>query len=131
MPTITKDDVQAYEDVRQSGVTNMFDVTRVSQLSGLDRDRIMAIMKDYGNLVKKFNIKRSESYKESLSRMSEKRYKEGANVRSALNNVRDLQANLDSLAREWSDVGRRSTMVRWSRSLDKLAQNLKDFERRD
>ena len=44
---ISKEDYEAYESVRQSGVTNMFDVRTVMQLSGLDRQKIMAIMKNY------------------------------------------------------------------------------------
>lgn len=44
---ISKEDYEAYESVRQSGVTNMFDVRTVMQLSGLSRDMIMKIMKNY------------------------------------------------------------------------------------
>ena len=47
---ITKDEFQAYEYVRESGVTNMFDVRNVQMLSGLDRETIMAIMKNYQEL---------------------------------------------------------------------------------
>jgi hypothetical protein len=38
---ITKEQFQAYESVRQSGVTNMFDVRTVGMLSGLDRPTIL------------------------------------------------------------------------------------------
>ena len=51
---ITKEDFIAYEAVRQSGVTNMFDVGVVSKLSGLTREQIIGIMKNYSELVKKF-----------------------------------------------------------------------------
>ena len=47
---ITRDEFQAYEDVRESGVTNMFDVRNVQMLSGLDRETIVAIMKNYQEL---------------------------------------------------------------------------------
>ena len=47
---ITQDDFDAYEDVRESGVTNMFDVSVVSDYSGLNREQIMTIMKNYGDL---------------------------------------------------------------------------------
>ena len=43
-----------YERVRVSGVTNMFDVNTVQRLSGLPRDKIFEIMKQYGNLMEKF-----------------------------------------------------------------------------
>lgn len=39
-----------YESVRESGVTNMFAVSTVSELSGLDKNIILAIMKNYGSL---------------------------------------------------------------------------------
>lgn len=44
---ISPEDYEAYEDVRQSGVTNMFDVRTVMELSGLSRDMVMKIMKNY------------------------------------------------------------------------------------
>lgn len=51
---ITKEEYEAYEDVRASGVTNMFMVKTVEDLSGLSRPKIMAIMKQYGDLEKKY-----------------------------------------------------------------------------
>ncbi len=45
---ITKDKFESYEAVRQSGITNMFDATAVCELSGLDRDEVMDIMRRYG-----------------------------------------------------------------------------------
>lgn len=51
---ITKQEFEAYEAVRASGVTNMFDVPVVEALSGLDRDTIIAIMKQYGQLEKQY-----------------------------------------------------------------------------
>ena len=44
---IAPEDYEAYEEVRQSGVTNMFDIPMVMELSGLPRDVIMKIMKHY------------------------------------------------------------------------------------
>jgi hypothetical protein len=55
---ITKLDVERYEMVRQGGRTNMFDVRNVQALSGLSRDKIMYIMKNYSALIKKYNISR-------------------------------------------------------------------------
>ena len=51
---VTKDQFNAYEGVRKSGVTNMFAVSLVSELSGLDKDTIIEIMNNYGRLSKKF-----------------------------------------------------------------------------
>ena len=51
---ITQDDFQAYEDVRESGVTNMMAVNIVSDYSGLSRDKIVSIMKNYSELNKKY-----------------------------------------------------------------------------
>jgi Pyruvate/2-oxoacid:ferredoxin oxidoreductase gamma subunit len=55
---ITKAKMQAYEDVRQSGVTNMFMVTTVMQLSGLTKAECLDIMKNYATYMEKFGIKR-------------------------------------------------------------------------
>ena len=54
MENITQEDYQAYEDVRESGVTNMFAVNVVSDYSGLSRDKIVSIMKNYSALRKKY-----------------------------------------------------------------------------
>ena len=51
---ITQDEFDAYEDVRQSGVINMFDVSTVSDYSGLSRQQIMTIMKNYSELNDKY-----------------------------------------------------------------------------
>ena len=51
---ISKEQFQAYEDVRESGVTNMFDVRTVEALSGLARTTIIAIMKQYSELKAKY-----------------------------------------------------------------------------
>ena len=44
---VTRDEFEAYKDVQESGVTNMFDVNTVSELSGLGRPKIMEIMEKY------------------------------------------------------------------------------------
>ena len=51
---ITQDDFQAYEDVRESGVTNMFNTAVVSDYSGLSRDKIVSIMQNYSALNDKY-----------------------------------------------------------------------------
>jgi hypothetical protein len=51
---ITEEEYTAYEKVRLSGVTNMFDVRTVEILSGLSREKIFEIMKSYEELMKKY-----------------------------------------------------------------------------
>lgn len=47
---ITKEEFVAYEEVRESGVTNMFDVKTVSRLSELPKEKVFEIMKRYKEL---------------------------------------------------------------------------------
>ena len=54
MGNITQEDFQAYEDVRESGVTNMMAVSTVSDYSGLSKDKIVSIMKNYSELNEKY-----------------------------------------------------------------------------
>ena len=55
MEKITREDFEAYVDVQMSGVTNMFDVKTVGQLSGLEKEQIMTIMQSYGELKDKYD----------------------------------------------------------------------------
>jgi len=48
-------DFMKYEDVRQSGVTNMFDVRNVTALTGLNKEEIMYIMQNYSELKDKYD----------------------------------------------------------------------------
>jgi hypothetical protein len=50
---VSKEQFLRYVRVQKSGVTNMWDVGRVSRLSGLGRDTIMDIMKNYSLYAKK------------------------------------------------------------------------------
>ena len=54
MENITKDQFEAYVDVQMSGVTNMMDVRTVSELSGLERQEIITIMRNYNELQDKY-----------------------------------------------------------------------------
>lgn len=54
MTEITREEFEAYETVRASGVTNMFDVRTVEALSNLSREKILFIMTNYGKLLKKY-----------------------------------------------------------------------------
>ena len=51
---ITQDEFDAYEDVRVSGVTNMFNVSVVSDYSGLSKEKIIEIMTNYEILNNKY-----------------------------------------------------------------------------
>ena len=73
MVKITKEQFNAYEDVREYGVTNMFAVTTVGHLSGLSRDEIITIMENYGQLRKKYM--RTQPIKRKLIRKKRKRTK--------------------------------------------------------
>ena len=51
---ITQDEFDSYVEVQESGITNMFNVAVVSDYSGLSRDKIMTIMKNYSPLNDKY-----------------------------------------------------------------------------
>ena len=55
MAEITKEQFEAYVDVQMSGITNMFDVRTVGELSGLEKEEILEIMKNYGELKDKYD----------------------------------------------------------------------------
>lgn len=45
---------ELYEDVRKSGITNMFDLKVVSDLTGLDKEQIIFVMDHYTELRKRY-----------------------------------------------------------------------------
>ena len=49
-----KEEFELYEECRKSGITNMFLVNNVQAVTGLDRDEILYIMKNYEELMKEF-----------------------------------------------------------------------------
>lgn len=53
---ISPEEFKAYEEVRQSGLTNMFDVNKVIELSRvyLTSEKIFEIMKNYSELKKQY-----------------------------------------------------------------------------
>ncbi len=55
MENITKDQFEAYVDVQMSGITNMWNVKLVGEISGLEEKEIMTIMKNYGKLKEKYD----------------------------------------------------------------------------
>ena len=52
---ITKTQFNRYEGCRLSGATNMFDLTNVKLLTGLNKEQVLAIMENYDELYKKYN----------------------------------------------------------------------------
>jgi len=53
---ITQQDFQEYVRIQRSGKTNMFDVVMVESLSGLSRDKIIDIMKNYNEYIKRWKM---------------------------------------------------------------------------
>jgi len=51
---ITREDLEAFEEVRRSGKTNMFAANVVALLSGLTKRQVICIITNYGFLCKKF-----------------------------------------------------------------------------
>ena len=54
MENITQDQFEAYVNVQMSGVTNMMDLKTVSELSGLERQKIITIIRNYNKLQDKY-----------------------------------------------------------------------------
>ena len=54
MSNITQEEFDAYVKVQMSGVTNMLNIPVVSDYSGLSRDKIVTIMKNYTDLNNKY-----------------------------------------------------------------------------
>lgn len=56
-PEVTKEQFKSYVGIRDSGVTNMFDVQTVCELSGiLDRKDCIYIMKNFSELAEYYNV---------------------------------------------------------------------------
>jgi len=51
---ILKEEFKLYESIRNLGHINMFDVKGVAERSGLTKDKIFEIMKNYETLEKEF-----------------------------------------------------------------------------
>ena len=51
---ITKEDFEKYEEVREGGETNMFDLKNVVILSGLEKEKIIDIMENYNDYQEKY-----------------------------------------------------------------------------
>ena len=51
---ITKKQFNSYVTVQESGITNMFNVSLVTDLTGLTKDQCIDIMKNYEEYSKKF-----------------------------------------------------------------------------
>lgn len=51
---ISKEEFQSFVRVRNSGVTNMFDIRAVSQFSGVEKEQVITIIKNFNSLSRKF-----------------------------------------------------------------------------
>lgn len=51
---ITKNDFNVYVAVQESGATNMFAINTVCELTGLTKEKILDIMKNYAKYVEQF-----------------------------------------------------------------------------
>ena len=51
---IEKEKFLAYERVRRSGVTNMFDIKAVQKYSGLDKEDVLYVMNNYTELNERY-----------------------------------------------------------------------------
>lgn len=52
---VSKEDFQEYVRVQKSGVTNMFMISTVCELTGLEKEQVMYIMKHYPELEEDLN----------------------------------------------------------------------------
>lgn len=59
---ISREKFESYEQVRQSGVTNMFNVSLVCELTDLTKDECFYIMKNYSKLSQTFQDVTSTEY---------------------------------------------------------------------
>lgn len=53
---ITKEQFEAYVRVQKSGITNMWNVALVMELSGLTEEQCLYIMKNYSTLKTKYTV---------------------------------------------------------------------------
>lgn len=51
---ITKEKFLRYEDLRQSGITNMFAINEVKDWTGLNKNEVLEIMKEYSTLKERY-----------------------------------------------------------------------------
>ena len=51
---ITKEDFELYEDIRKSGKLNMFNVSKIVELTGLTKEQCFYIMENYEKLTNKY-----------------------------------------------------------------------------
>lgn len=63
---ITKEKFERYIKVQRSGVTNMFMVSNVTSLTGLEKEEVLYIMKHYEELEKKYEEEEDEDLMECI-----------------------------------------------------------------
>lgn len=55
---ITIEDFERFEKVRKSGVVNMLDITKISIVSGLDKEKILEILSEYNDFKESYEEKK-------------------------------------------------------------------------
>ena len=65
---ITNEDFRKYEAVRVSGVCNMFHIKYVQKESGLTKEKILDIMKNYNKYLNQFISKQMQEMQKGLSK---------------------------------------------------------------
>ncbi len=63
--TITKDEFMRYEQLRKSGITNMFDLEVVMSITWLSKEKVLFIMKNYEKLYEKLIAESGKEYRRS------------------------------------------------------------------
>jgi len=67
MEEITKEDFMDYVKVQKSGLVNMFMTTTVEELSGLSKEKQMAIMKNYSDYKEMFSDDKKEETQQDMN----------------------------------------------------------------
>jgi len=52
--TVTKEEFKRYVEVQRSGITNMMDISNVTDLASLSRGQVLDIMENYSTYKDKF-----------------------------------------------------------------------------
>jgi hypothetical protein len=77
-PIITKEKFEAYEKIRQSGVTNMFNMSLVSELSypHITREEVKYIITHYGTLDNLYPEVRKNEYPRKIGLVNLEEYEQ-------------------------------------------------------
>jgi hypothetical protein len=71
---VSKEQFESYEQVRQSGVTNMFNIELVTELADLSREECLYIIEHYSELNDKFPEVRKTNYDRKIGIVNFNKY---------------------------------------------------------